>query len=69
MEAHAGTITIGTGRPARSRRRHLAELRKTIRRRRLEHAERVHSLRANSAEVRSLPGSDHSHLVRRPRGF
>ena len=69
MEAHAGTITIGTGTAAKPRRRYLSELKAAIRRQRLERAERAYILRANRAEIHSLPGSDHSHLVRTPRGF
>jgi len=69
MEAHAGTITIGIGRTDRPRRRLLARLRAAARRLRIERAERIHMLRANRSELQSLPGSDHSHLLRRPRGF
>ena len=67
MEAHAGTITIG--RTARPRSRRLAELMASIRRRRIQQAERAYSLRANGAAIRSLSGSEHTHLIRRPRGF
>jgi hypothetical protein len=66
MEAHAGTITIGTTRP---RRRRLAELRETIRRRRLDRAARAHSIRVNGAKTYSIQGSEHSHVLRPPRSF
>jgi hypothetical protein len=66
MEAHAGTITIGAVRP---RRRRLAEALTAIRRRRITRAERAHSLRANGTVPYSVPGSEHAHLLRRPRGF
>jgi hypothetical protein len=68
MEAHTGTIGISTGRRSRPRRRRLAAILETIRRRRLERAARVHSLRTNGAGVRSIPGSEHTHLLRQ-RGF
>jgi hypothetical protein len=69
MEAHAGRIGIDIVRPAKPRRRLLAELRAALRQRRTERAERAYRLQANRGELQSLPGSDHSHLVRRPRGF
>jgi hypothetical protein len=68
MEAHAGTITIGTGRTIRRRRR-LAELVAAVRKRRSARAERVYSVRANGTQLKSVPGSEHAHLLRRPRGF
>lgn len=66
MEAHAGTIIIGT--QVRPRRRRLAELRETIRRRRLARAERAYSLRMSGTSARSIQGSEHTHLLRQ-RGF
>ena len=69
MEAHAGTITIGTGQAVRPRRRRLAEIMAAVRQRRIARAERAHSLRANGKVPYSVPGSEHAHLLRRPRGF
>jgi hypothetical protein len=69
MEPHAGTIAITTGQTGRPRRRRLAELAAAIRTRRIERAERAYSLRANGARVQSVAGSEHTHLMRLPRGF
>jgi hypothetical protein len=68
MEAHAGTITITTPakKPAAGRerlRRYLA----TAKARRRERAIRSHRLRASGISSPSIPGSEHTHLVR--RGF
>jgi len=68
MEAHAGTISIGTGRRIKTRRR-LSQLREGIRRRRAERAERAYSLRMNGTTGPSVPGSEHTHLINRPRGY
>ena len=68
MEAHAGTISVGAGRRIKPRRR-LLQLREGIRRRRAQHAARAYSLRKNGISARSLPGSEHTHLINRPRGF
>jgi hypothetical protein len=68
MEAHAGTITIGTGRRIKARHR-LLRLREGIRRLRAERAERAYSLRINGAGAPSVPGSEHTHLINRPRGY
>jgi hypothetical protein len=69
MEAHAGTIGIEVGRRVKPRRRRLASIATAIRERRAERAERAYRLRVNGGPVQSLPGSEHTHLVRRPRGF
>jgi hypothetical protein len=68
MEAHAGTITIGTRKTRGTRRRRLAQLRGALRQRRLARAERAYSLRMNGVNARSIPGSEHTHLPR-PKGF
>jgi hypothetical protein len=65
MEAHAGTIVIGTTRP---RRRRLTELRQTIRRKRLDRAQRAYSLRVSGARTPFVPGSEHTHMLR-TKGF
>ena len=69
MEAHAGSITIGTGRTARPRRRVLSQFRGALRRRRIERAERAYALRMNGERTGSVQGSEHTHLLNRPRGF
>jgi hypothetical protein len=70
MEAHAGTISIGTGVAKSPRKRRLATIREGIRRRRRERVERAHILRMNGIGARSsVPGSEHAHLISRPRGF
>jgi hypothetical protein len=71
MEAHTASIEIGieTGISAKPRRSRLAELRTALRERRRQRAERAYSLRANQTELRSIQGSEHMHLIRRPRGF
>ncbi len=64
MEAHAGTIGIprsGTRKP-RARRLHL--FRERVRARRRERAIRNHFVRANRALPGSIPGSEHTHLLR-----
>jgi hypothetical protein len=68
MEAHAGTISIGTGKATRHRRHLLAELRQVIRRKRLDRAQRAYSLRVSGARPPFVPGSEHTHMLRQ-RGF
>jgi hypothetical protein len=68
MEAHTGTIGIGTAGRTRPWRQRLAQLRAALRRRRIDRAARAHSLRVNGAGGRSIPGSEHTHLLRQ-RGF
>ena len=66
MEAHAGRITVHptptTAKPRR-RIRLLAILREISR------AHRERAIRTHEARVRSIPGSEHTHLIRRPPGF
>jgi len=69
MEAHAGSITIGTGRAAQPRQRALSQLREAIRRRRAGRAERAYATRMNGERHDWVPGSEHTHLLNRPRGF
>jgi hypothetical protein len=47
----------------------LAEIRQGLRLRRLDRAARHHSLRMNGAQVPFVPGSEHTNLLRHPRGF
>jgi hypothetical protein len=71
MEAHAANIgiAIDTGVRPRPRRRRLAELMSAFRGRSARQAERAYRAQANRAEIASLQGSEHTHLLRRPRGF
>jgi hypothetical protein len=69
MEAHAGSITIGTGRAAKPRLRALSQLREAIGRRKSARAERAYATRMNGGRSDWVPGSEHTHLLKRPRGF
>ena len=66
MEAHAGRIRVHptptTAKPRR-RTRLLALLRE------LSRAQRERAIQTHEARVRSISGSEHTHLIRRPRGF
>jgi hypothetical protein len=64
MEAHAGTIRIGTQRMRKRRQPRLAQLRARKRQRQLQRAERAYSMRMNGISSRSIPGSEHTHLLR-----
>jgi hypothetical protein len=44
-------------------------LRAALRRRRAERARRIHALREEPPRLRSVPGSEHPHLLRTPRPF
>jgi hypothetical protein len=68
MEAHAGTISIGT-RPTKQRPSRLALLRERIRDRRQRRARRAHALRDNGARAPFVPGSEHTHLLPPTKGF
>ena len=67
MEAHAGTISIGTS-IARERKpsglRRLQLLRERARARRHERAIQTHAARPTS-----VPGSEHTHLVLPPKAY
>jgi hypothetical protein len=64
MEAHAGRIRIPTAKRAKPRRRgRLLELL-----RELSRARRDRAIRAHDARMHSVPGSEHTHMLR-PRGF
>jgi hypothetical protein len=69
MEAHTGAVTFPSEWTQRGRRSRLAEIRATLSRRRAARAERAYSMRVSGPQTYSVPGSEHSHLVRRPRGF
>jgi hypothetical protein len=46
-----------------------AELRAAIRRRREDRARRAHALRVNGARAPFVPGTEHTHLMSRGKGF
>ena len=68
MEAHAGSIRIGTQRMRKPRQPRLAQLRARMRQSRLHRAERAYSMRVNGISPRSIPGTEHTHLLRQ-KGF
>jgi hypothetical protein len=69
MEAHAGTIGIGSRQGVRRRRRRLAHLRQALRQRRRERALRAHALRVSGAHAPYVTGSEHTHMLPRHSGF
>jgi hypothetical protein len=69
MEAHAGTIGIRTGRARKPRVNRVALFRESIRHRREERARRAHALRLNGPQAPFVPGSEHTHLLPRGKGF
>jgi hypothetical protein len=69
MEAHAGTIGIKVERRPKPKRRSFAQLRAALKRRRQQRARRAHALRANAPRAPFIPGSEHTHLLSRGRGF
>jgi hypothetical protein len=46
-----------------------ANIRAAIRRRRQERARRAYALRTNGPRAPFIPGSEHTHLLQRGRGF
>jgi hypothetical protein len=65
MEAHAGTVRIPTPTAARPRRRwHVLQLL-----RELSQARRERAIQTHDARVRSIPGSEHTHLVLPPKAY
>ena len=67
--AHTGAIRIST-RPREERRTSwLTTFRASGRERRRQRARRAHALRAGARRTRYLPGSEHTHLLPRSRGF
>jgi hypothetical protein len=63
MEAHADTVMIPVGAAARSRR----GLRQLLRE--LSAARREHAVRTRHARIRSIPGSEHSHMMLPPKAY
>ncbi|HSD23825.1 MAG TPA: hypothetical protein VLB79_05790 [Solirubrobacterales bacterium] len=69
MEMHAGTIGITT-RPRKWRRiGWLTAFRERARERRRQRARRAHALRASGPRAPYVPGSEHTHVFPRSRGF
>jgi hypothetical protein len=65
MEAHAGTVRIPTPTTARPRRRgRLLQLLREI-----AQSERERAIQTRGARVRSVPGSEHTHLVLPPKAY
>jgi hypothetical protein len=64
MEAHAGTIRIGTGIATRPQAKagRLQAFRERARARRRERTLRAQAVQANRGP-RSIPGSEHTHLI------
>jgi hypothetical protein len=65
MEAHAGTVRIPTPTKAKPRRR--GRLLRLLRE--LARSERRRAIETHDARVRSIPGSEHSHLVLPPKAY
>ena len=65
---HAGTIGIRTRPATKQRSGWLTNLRARLRDRRRDRAARAHSLRMSGDDLRPIPGSEHTHLLRH-RGF
>jgi hypothetical protein len=68
MEAHAGTISIGSRVTTRPKASRLALFRERVRARRRERVVRNHAASANRSLPGSIPGSDHTHLLP-PKGY
>jgi hypothetical protein len=66
MEAHAGTIRIGTRVTPRPRR--LQALRARVRARRADRIARAQGVQANGA-AHAVPGSEHTHLILPPKAY
>ena len=65
MEAQAGRVRIPTSTRIRPRRRRRRAYLAAARARRHERAVRTHHLRAGGISAPSIPGSEHTHLMRR----
>jgi PleD family two-component response regulator len=65
----AGAIDVLTRPEARHRRERIARMRERIRQRRRERARRAHALRSRGSRATYVPGSEHSQMLRGPKGF
>lgn len=63
MEAHAGTVRIPAGAAAKPRPRFLRLLRE------LSQERRARAVQTNHAGARSIPGSEHTHIVLPPKAY
>jgi hypothetical protein len=68
MEAHAGTISIGTRVTAKPKTRRLQLFRARVRARRRERVIRHHAAGTHRAST-SVPGSEHTHLILPPKAY
>ncbi len=68
MEAHAGTISIGTGIRTKERPPRLQLLRERVRARRRERVIRHYAAGAHRFPS-SIPGSEHTHLILPPKAY
>jgi hypothetical protein len=69
MEAHTGAVTFPKEWTRRPRRRRLHRLRTLVRAHRERAALAAYTAKSNRSVLTSIPGSEHTHLLRRPRGF
>ena len=69
MEAHAGTIGTRSGSAEERGPGRLALFRENLRRRRQERARRAHALRQSGVRAPYVPGSEHTHMLPRAKGF
>jgi len=69
MEAHTPAITFPSEWAKRLGQRRLHLLRELVRARQERAALRAYTARSNQPVPASIPGSEHTHLLRRPRGF
>ena len=67
MEAHAATVSIGTGITGKPRFSRLARLLSLPARSRSRHAQRA--IQTHGARPTSVPGSEHAHLVLPPKAY
>ena len=69
MEAHTPTITFPSEWARRPRQRRLGILRELVRTRRDLAVQRAYAAKSGNSARISIPGSEHTHLLHRPRGF
>jgi hypothetical protein len=69
MEAHAGTISIGTRVTVKPKTRRLKMFSSRVRARRRERLIRHHAAGSNRTLPGSIPGSEHTHLILPPKAY
>jgi hypothetical protein len=67
-DVHAGIGVLAVP-EARHRREKIARMRERIRQRRRERARRAHALQSSGSHATYVPGSEHSQMLRSPKGF